>query len=84
MQERWSELPFLSRGDIHDSGIEPESALQADSLSIEAPGKPQFTNFLQPIYATENFRFYIFSFGNFKCLEFLFHWNFFTIMAKPI
>ena len=71
-QEHWSGLPFPSPGDLHDSGIKPGSALQADSLQIEPPGKPQFTNFLQPIYATENFRFYIFAFRIFKCLEFIF------------
>ena len=37
-QEYWSELPFLSPGDLPDSGIEPasltSSALQADSLLL--------------------------------------------------
>ena len=75
------ELPFPSPVDLQNSGIETGSALQADSLLIEAPGKPQFTNFIQSIYATENIRFYIFSFGIFKCLEFIFHWNFITIMG---
>ena len=40
-QEYWSELPFPSEGDLSDRGLKPESpALQADSLSSEAPGKP--------------------------------------------
>ena len=40
-QEYWSGLPFLSPGDLLDSGIEPGSpALQADSLLSEPPGKP--------------------------------------------
>ena len=34
-QERWRALPFLSPGDLPDSGIEPTSpALQADSLPL--------------------------------------------------
>jgi len=40
-QEYWSGLPFSSPGDLSDPGITPRSlALQADSLSFEAPGKP--------------------------------------------
>ena len=39
-QEYWNGLPFLSRGDLPDSGIEPRSsALQADALTSEPPGK---------------------------------------------
>ena len=39
-QEYWSELPFPSQGDLPDPGIEPRSsALQADSLASEPPGK---------------------------------------------
>ena len=35
-QEYWSRLPFLSPGDLPDSGIEAGSpALQADSLPCE-------------------------------------------------
>ena len=35
-QEYWSGLPFLSAGDLPDSGIEPASpALRADSLPSE-------------------------------------------------
>ena len=42
-QEYWSGLPFSSPGDHPNPGIEPESpALQADSLSSEPPGKPQY------------------------------------------
>ena len=40
-QEYRSGLPFPSPGDLPDPGIEPRtSALQADSLSSEPPGKP--------------------------------------------
>ena len=40
-QEYWSELPFLSPGDLPKPGIEPGSpASQADSLPSEPPGKP--------------------------------------------
>ena len=40
-QEYWSGLPFPSRGDFPNPGIEPRSpALQADSLPAEPPGKP--------------------------------------------
>ena len=33
-QEYWSGLPFLPPGDLADPGIEPTSALQADSLLL--------------------------------------------------
>ena len=40
-QEYWSGLPFPSPGDLSDPGIEPRSsALQADALTSEPPGKP--------------------------------------------
>ena len=40
-QEYWSGLPFPSSGDLPAPGIEPRSsALQADSLLTELPGKP--------------------------------------------
>ena len=40
-QEYWSELPFRSPGDLPDTGIKPgSSALQADFLPSEPPGKP--------------------------------------------
>ena len=40
-QEYQSGLPFPSPGDLHNPGIEPgSSALQADSLPSETPGKP--------------------------------------------
>ena len=40
-QECWSWRPFPSPGDLPDPGIEPgSSALQADSLPAEPPGKP--------------------------------------------
>ena len=39
-QEYWSALPFPSPGDLPDPGIKPmSSALQADSLPSEPPGK---------------------------------------------
>ena len=42
-QEYWSGLPFPSPGDLPDPGIEPRaSALQADSLLSDPPGKPLF------------------------------------------
>ena len=42
-QEHWSGLPFPSPGDLPNPGIEPGSpALQADALSSELPGKPQY------------------------------------------
>ena len=41
-QEYWRGLPFLSPGDLPDSGIEPETlaspALQADPLPLNFPG----------------------------------------------
>ena len=40
-QEYLSELPFLSPGDLPESGIEPRSpTLKADSLPAELQGKP--------------------------------------------
>ena len=39
-QEYWSGLPFPSPGYLPDPGIEPRSALQADALPSEPPGKP--------------------------------------------
>ena len=42
MQEYWSGLPFLSPGDLSDTGVEPRSpTLQSDSLLSEPPGKPE-------------------------------------------
>ena len=41
-QDYWSGLPFPSPGDLPDGGIKPgSSALQADSLLTEPPGKPR-------------------------------------------
>ena len=41
-QEYWSRLPFPSSGDLPDPGIKTGfSALQADSLMSEPPGKPE-------------------------------------------
>ena len=41
-QEYWSGLSFLPPGDLPNPGTEPRfSALQADSLLTEPPGKPQ-------------------------------------------
>ena len=43
-QEYWSGQPSPSPGDLSNLGIEPgSSALQADSLPSELPGKPQNT-----------------------------------------
>ena len=43
-QEYWSGLPFPSPGDVPDPGIEPRSPeFQADALTSEPPGKPEFT-----------------------------------------
>ena len=43
-QEYWSGLLFPSPGDLPDPGIEPRSpTLQADTLTSELPGKPNFT-----------------------------------------
>ena len=41
-QENWSGVPFPSLEGLPDPAIKPRSfALQADSLLIEPPGKPQ-------------------------------------------
>ena len=39
-QEYWSGLPFPSPGDLPNPGIEPTSALQADSLPLSHLGSP--------------------------------------------
>ena len=59
----WTELnwtePFPSPGDLPNPGIKPRSsALQADSLPAESPGKPKNTgkgslSFLQQIFPTQ-------------------------------
>ena len=42
-QEYWSWLPLPSPGHLPDPGIEPRSpTLQADALTSEPPGKPNF------------------------------------------
>ena len=42
-REYWNGLPFSSPGDLPNPGIEPGSpALQADALSSEPLGKPQY------------------------------------------
>ena len=41
--EYWSEYPFPSPGDLPNPGIKPRfPTLQADSLSSEPPGKPNY------------------------------------------
>ena len=41
-QEYWSGLPCPTPGDLPNPGIEPRStALQAEALTSEPPGKPQ-------------------------------------------
>ena len=58
-QEYESGQPFLSPGDLPDSGIKPESpALQADSLPSKPPGKPKNTgvgslSLVQEIFLTQ-------------------------------
>ena len=53
-QGYWSGLPFPSPGDLPDPGIEPRSsALQADALPSEPPGKdfcPNLTSYICLIY----------------------------------
>ena len=40
-QKYWSGFPFPSPGDLPNTGVEPgPSALEADSLLSEPPGKP--------------------------------------------
>ena len=42
-QEYWSGLPFPSPEDLPNPGIKPGSpALQADALTSEPPGKPNY------------------------------------------
>ena len=46
-QEYWNGLPCPSSGDLPDAGIKPRSsALQADSLLSEPPGKPKLDGIL--------------------------------------
>ena len=59
LQARILELPYPPPGDLPNPGIEPRSsALQADSLPTEAPGKPKDTgvgclSLLQEIFLTQ-------------------------------
>ena len=47
--EYWSGQPFPSPGDLPNPGIKPRSsALQADSLLAEPPGKPKNTGVGNP------------------------------------
>ena len=49
-QEHWSGLPFPSPGDLPHPGIKPRSsALQADSLPSEPPGKSYPTKIKQQV-----------------------------------
>ena len=51
-QEYWSGVPLPSPGDLPDPGIEPwSSALEADALTSEPPGKPKVT-----LTAVKNFK----------------------------
>src|SRR5574341_1194318 len=57
-QEYWSGLPYPPPGDLPNLGIEPRSALQANSLLSEPPGKPKNTgvhslSLLQGIFPTQ-------------------------------
>ena len=56
-QEHWSGLPFPSRGDLPNPGIESESAvspaLQGDSLPAEPLGKPSIFNTKYQFYLNE-------------------------------
>ena len=56
-EEYWSELPFLSPGDLPNPEIKPASPiLQADSLPTEGHGKPKIlpdtTKYLQNAYVS--------------------------------
>ena len=43
-QEYWSGWPFLSPGDLPDTGMEPGSpAMKANSLPSEPTGKPAYS-----------------------------------------
>ena len=44
-QEYWSELPFLSPGDLPERELKPTSpALAGEFFTIESPGKPPGSN----------------------------------------
>ena len=50
-QEYWSALPFPSPGDLPDPGIDPgASALKADALTSEPPGKHSCASPILPIH----------------------------------
>ena len=47
-QEYWTGLPFLSPGDLPNTGIKPGSpALEADALPTEPPGKAMVAKILE-------------------------------------
>ena len=50
MQKHWSRLSFPAPGDLPDPEIKPGyTALQADSLPSEPPGKPCFYNTIRSL-----------------------------------
>ena len=56
-QEYWSGLPFPSPRDLPNPGIEPRSPeFQADDLTSEPPGKPQYNTYsnAQILYETSS------------------------------
>ena len=58
-QEYWSGLPFPSPGHLTDPGIKSWSpTLQADSLPMEPPGKPDILYVLPPSFALMIIDFY--------------------------
>ena len=82
-QEYWSGLPFPSPGDLPDPGIEPRSpALQADALTSEPPGKPQYCSeeFKKPV-AQNWFKVSVFGCGLCDTLLFGF-WSGFSFLVN--
>ena len=50
-QEYWTELPFLSPGDLPDPGIKPRSPALADGFfTTDPPGKPKFKKHISYSY----------------------------------
>ena len=75
-QEYWSGLPFLSPGDLPDSGIKLRSPkLQVNSLPSEPPGKPKNTGVGSLSLLQGNFLTQESNWGLLHCSWVLYHLN---------
>ena len=90
-QEYWSGLPFPSPVDLSNPGLEPgSSALQADTLPSESPGKPSpynslhllISNFQSSLLHPQHYYFFLFLFCTFIIVD-LFHLSIIHFCKMP-